>query len=557
MTTHHRNKNLAWQVHSSLQTLLQQAIQFVRQQVLVAGKISLDRMDQHQLVCFDIAWSAAELTAARAMLDYLQELESSTVDPEHRIYEENLAYVFLARTASRIQSRLSQRPQEYGLSLTDILALSQSESAPFLQTYLSSAQWSALGEQTCRCPQDSVDAWITEEQKLMRDTFRRLADEVVAPRAEHIHRHDLDIPDDILQPLLEMGIFGLSIPQRFGGWCSDEHEDSIGMIVATEELSRGSLGAAGSLITRPEILSRALLAGGTAEQQQTWLPKLASGNSFCAVAVTEPDYGSDVAGMQFRATPTEGGWLLNGVKTWCTFGGKANVLLVLARTEPDPQLGHKGLSLFLAEKPAFSGHSFAYQQEGGGQLTGRAIATIGYRGMHSFEVFFDNFFVPAHALIGEDKGRGRGFYYMMTGFAGGRIQTAARAIGVMQAAVDAARTYATQRKVFAQTLDRYQLIKIKLGQMAASLAASRKLTYQVGRWMDQGKGQMEASLAKLLSCRAAEDVTREAMQIHGGMGYAEETSVSRYFVDARVLSIFEGAEEVLALRVIARQLMES
>jgi (2S)-methylsuccinyl-CoA dehydrogenase len=264
-----------------------------------------------------------------------------------------------------------------------------------------------------------------------------------------------------------------------------------------------------------------------------------------------------VAGMRLKATRTEGGWLLNGTKTWCTFGGKAGLLLVLARTNPDLSLGHRGLSMFLVEKPSYNGHEFEYQQESGGTLSGKAIATIGYRGMHSFEMFFDDFFVPEENLLGGREGEGKGFYFTMAGFAGGRIQTAARAIGVMQAAFERAVSYAKERVVFAQPIVNYQLTQVKLARMAAYLTASRQFTYAVGRLMDKGKGDMEASMVKFFTCKTAEWVTREAMQIHGGMGYAEETDVSRYFVDARVLSIFEGAEEILALKVIARSLIEN
>jgi (2S)-methylsuccinyl-CoA dehydrogenase len=330
----------------------------------------------------------------------------------------------------------------------------------------------------------------------------------------------------------------------------------MGMIIVTEELSRGSLGAAGSLITRPEILARALLKGGTEAQKEYWLPKLASGDPLCAVAVTEPNYGSDVANMKLKATKTEGGWLLNGAKTWCTFGGKAGVLLVLARTNPDPSLGHRGLSMFLVEKPSYDGHSFEYRQESGGVMTGKAIATIGYRGMHSFDVFFDNVFVPDANLLGGPAGEGKGFYFTMAGFSGGRIQTAARAVGVMQAAFERAVSYAKERVVFGHPIADYQLTQFKLARMAAFLSASRQFTYGVARLMDEGKGDMEASMVKFFTCKTAEWVTREALQIHGGMGYAEEMPVSRYFVDARVLSIFEGAEETLALKVIARSLVE-
>jgi (2S)-methylsuccinyl-CoA dehydrogenase len=376
------------------------------------------------------------------------------------------------------------------------------------------------------------------------------------PRAADVHRGDQIVPDEILLPLREMGCFGLSVPQRFGGLKPDDHEDSLGMVVVTEELSRGSLGAAGSLITRPEIMARALLEGGTPEQQARWLPRLASGESLCAISVTEPNTGSDVASVSLRATAVADGWVLNGGKTWCTFAGKADVILVLARTNTSVQPPHKGLSLFLVEKPSHDGHDFEYVQPGGGRVTGRAIATLGYRGMHSYEMFYDDFFVPNANLVGGTNGEGKGFYFTMRGFMGGRLQTAARACGLMQAAMEASIAYASQRRVFGQAVADFPLTLAKIARMAAQLSACRHFTFAVARLMDQDQGQMEASLVKLLACRVAESVSREALQIHGGMGYAEETSVSRYFVDARVLSIFEGAEETLAIRVIGKALLD-
>ncbi|MCB1177797.1 MAG: acyl-CoA dehydrogenase, partial [Leptospiraceae bacterium] len=242
--------------------------------------------------------------------------------------------------------------------------------------------------------------------------------------------------------------------------------------------------------------------------------------------------------------------------TWCTFAGYANTLLVLCRTESDPSLKHKGLSILLAEKPSTREHSFDYKQEGGGRIEGKAIDTIGYRGMHSFEVSFEDYFVPDENLIGGEAGRGKGFYLQMEGFAGGRIQTAARANGVMQAAFEAALRYANERQVFKKPIYEYNLTKYKLARMGMIIQASRQYTNVVGKMLDEHKGQMEATLIKFYASKIAEWVAREAMQIHGGMGYAEEYAVSRYFVDARVFSIFEGAEEVMALRVIAKGLLE-
>jgi len=401
---------------------------------------------------------------------------------------------------------------------------------------------------------DGAPSHLDEDMQLASDTFRRFADEQIAPRAEHVHRTNADVPEDLIEGLAELGIFGLSAPVEYGGFAEGGINDYLGMVVATEELSRGSLGIGGSLITRPEILTRALIAGGTEDQKQHWLPRLASGEVMAAVAVTEPDYGSDVAGIRVAATPADGGWVINGVKTWCTFAGRADVLMVLARTEPGTA-DHKGLSVFIVEKPRGDGHGFEHVQDGGGKMTGRAIDTLGYRGMHSYEVALEDWFVPAENLIGEEAGRGRGFYYQMQGFENGRLQTAARAVGVMQAAYEEARSYAESRVVFEQPISEYQLTQAKLGRMAVIIQGARQLSLHVAELMAKGDGMLEASMTKAYVCRAAEWVTREAMQIHGGMGYAEEYPVSRYFVDARVLSIFEGADETLALKVIIRRLL--
>jgi (2S)-methylsuccinyl-CoA dehydrogenase len=281
---------------------------------------------------------------------------------------------------------------------------------------------------------------------------------------------------------------------------------------------------------------------------------LASAEILAAVAVTEPDYGSDVANIVTSATPVDGGWLINGVKTWCTFAARADVLMLLARTDPDRAKAHRGISMFIVEKDRADGKGFVLHH-GSGKMEGRPIDTLGYRGMHSYELAFENWFVPAANLVGGEEGLGRGFYLQMQGFENGRLQTAARALGVMQAAYDAAVAYAAERKVFGSPIGDYQLTQAKLGQMAVLIQATRQCSYHVARLMAKGEGALEASMVKAYVCRAAEWVTREAMQIHGGMGYAEEFAVSRYFVDARVLSIFEGADETLALKVIARRLI--
>ncbi len=523
------------------------------------GRISAALLDHHQLVSYDLALSCAEITGARFGLDYAKRARAAGGgSADEPTIEERFALLFAAEALQAVRNRLSARPTDFGL---DDAWLGKTVDDPKVRQFciaqLPAAHVAELG-QLMRAQDGVTGAYLLDDHhEMMREQFRRVAEEVVMPLAEEVHRHDLDIPDEILEQVKDMGCFGISIPERFGGIQSDEQEDNLGMIVVTEELTRGSLGAAGSLITRPEILSKALLKGGTEEQKNKWLPQLASGELLCAVAVTEPNYGSDVANMRLKATKTEGGWLLNGAKTWCTFGGKAGVLLILARTNPDISLGHRGLSMFLLEKPSTPGHTINFTQDSGGKLTGKAISTIGYRGMHSFDLFFDNIFVPDENMLGGPKGEGKGFYFTMAGFSGGRIQTAARAIGIMQAAYEKALSYAQERMVFGYPIGDYQLTQIKLARMATYLAIGRQFTYSVGRLMDEGKGDMEASMVKFFTCKTAEWVTREALQIHGGMGYAEETSVSRYFIDARVLSIFEGAEETLALKVIARSLVDN
>ena len=515
----------------------------------VNQRLEAKLLDDYQFASYQLAFCAAEISAASYFLDYCRD---GSTNPNQRA----LALLFAGDTFQSVIERLKTASHDIGIDSEDLSTIENSTEAKALLLETQPKAVSALGAEIVDGTIGRLPSGLDDEKELVRESFSRFADEVVAPLAEKIHREDRDIPDEIIQTAAQLGCFGTCIPERFGGLQPDEKSDSVSMIVVTEELSRGSLGAAGSLITRPEIAARALLAGGTERQQQNWLPKLASGETLCAISITEPNTGSDVAAVSLKATAEGNGWILNGSKTWCTFAGRSELIVTLARTNQDNSLGHKGLSMFLIEKPAFSGHQFEYCQVSGGKLSGKSIATLGYRGMHSFDLFFEDYFVPNENLVGENEGVGKGFYYTMAGFSGGRIQTAARATGLMQAAFDKAVTYSVERKVFEKSLGDFQLTQIKLARMLATITACRQFSYAVADLLDKGQGQMEASLVKLLSCRAAEWLTREAMQIHGGMGYAEESAVSRYFVDARVLSIFEGAEEVLALKVVARELIE-
>jgi (2S)-methylsuccinyl-CoA dehydrogenase len=508
----------------------------------VAALAAAGGPDRAQVVAYDVAHAAAAVRTADAVLAY-----GSYGDTEARI-----ACAFVADALADLAARTAGRAGQWGVA-----ADWMNPAEGFVTTFRDPDFLATLAEHP-------GDRHLDADFELVRETFHRFAEEQIRPRAEHIHRANTDIPEEIISGMADMGGFGMSVPEEYGGFATGGESDYMGMVVATEELSWGSLGAGGSLITRPEILTRAIVHGGTEEQRRRWLPRLASAEVLGAVAVTEPDFGSDVAGVVTAAVPVEGGWLINGVKTWCTFAARAEVLLLLARTDPDRAKAHRGLSLFVVEKPRAEGHGFVFTQEPGaggrpggpaGRMEGRAIDTLGYRGMHSYEVAFDNWFVPQANLIGGDGGLGQGFYLQMQGFENGRLQTAARAVGVMQAAYEAALEYARNRVVFGAPIIDYQLTRAKLGRMAILIQASRQFSYQVARLLSKGEGALEASMVKAYACRAAEWVTREALQIHGGMGYAEEFPVSRYFVDARVLSIFEGADETLALKVIARRLL--
>ncbi len=536
-------------------------------------------VDANQAVAYDLAHMASAVKIAESAVSY------GRLGRE----EAAIACAFTADTLGDLLSRVVGREEEWGISTSFLF-----DAHPFTAKYRNPAYLAGIAGIT-------GGYHLDQEFDLVRETFHRFAEDRIRPHAEYVHRHNDDIPEDIITGLAELGGFGLSIPEEYGGFATSGNSDYKGMVIATEELSWGALAIGGSLITRPEILARALMAGGTEEQKQRWLPRMATGALMTAVAVTEPDYGSDVAGITTTAQPVAGGWLVSGVKTWCTFAARADLLMLLARTDPDKSKGHKGLSLFVIEKERADGKGFVLTQDAvsnststaareadatagmpsafrpvpvvpfdqfprvapfsgsdapGGRLEGRPIDTIGYRGLHSYELSLDKWFVPDTCLVGGEQGLGKGFYLQMQGFENGRLQTAARAVGVMQAAYEAACSYAGSRVVFGTPIDQYQLTRVKLARMAVLIQSIRQFTYKVAGLMARGQGSLEASMVKAYACKAAEWVAREAMQIHGGMGYAEEFPASRYFVDSRVLSIFEGADETLSLKVIARRLLD-
>ncbi|MET0384574.1 MAG: acyl-CoA dehydrogenase family protein [Polyangiales bacterium] len=501
-------------------------------------------IDQHQVVVDRVAYAGTE---ARALRELLAIAETPAADALLKGFAVAASADFFRSVRDRLEpvaDELKLTSELDGVTATVRAALSQAGSEAIVRE--NGRQVAEVLGKTAW----PLDSTVSE----VRSSVRQFAEREVAPHAEHIHRHDELIPEAFITGMGELGYFGLSVPESYGG-----HElGNLAMILTTEELSRASLAAAGSLITRPEILSKALLAGGTEEQKRAWLPRVASGELMVGISVTEPNVGSDVASVSCKAIAGEQdgvkGYFIDGAKAWCTFAGRANVLAVLARTDPDTTKGAKGLSLFIVEKPSFPGHEFSVTQPQGGKLEGKADRTPGYRGMHSFTLAFDRFFVPGTNLIGGEAGLGRGFYLQMAGFGAGRLQTAGRACGVAQAALEKTAEYVTQRIQFNQPTISFPLTQYHLGRMAHRLAASRAITYAAALAMDEDERQAAplAAQSKLLACDVAVEVTQLGQLLHGGWGYAEEYPISRYVIDAQVLPIFEGVKPILSLKVVAR-----
>jgi len=512
------------------------------------------RVDDHQVHAERVAYVATEALAAKALAQYAREAAGAGAGSDILVDQ---AAVFVGEVTARLLGQLAAFGDEFDLPAGVVeTTIGSAASRARIQLCTHEARVRAIG----RAVGDNRGAnngWLPEEDAVMvRDSVRAFAAREVAPLAEHIHRHDELVPDSLISAMAAMGYFGMSAPEQYGGLGMG----NLAMIVTTEELSRVSLAAAGSLITRPEILTKALLKGGTEEQKRKWLGPVAAGELMVGIAVTEPNTGSDVASVSCRAERAEvdgrSGWLINGAKAWCTFAGRANVLALLARTDPDPRSGARGLSLFIVEKTAYYEHEFELRQAGGGILHGKADATPGYRGMHSYTLSFENLFVDADNLIGGEGGLNRGFYLQMNGFAAGRLQTGGRAAGLAQAALEAASGYAVDRRQFGSPLIGFQLTQHKLGRMATYTQAARQISYLAARAMDADETiSLEPAMAKLLACDVAVAVAQEGQLLHGGWGYAEEYPISRYVVDAAVLPIFEGVKPILELKVIARQLL--
>ncbi|MDG2050611.1 MAG: acyl-CoA/acyl-ACP dehydrogenase [Myxococcota bacterium] len=513
------------------------------------------KIDDHQVITERVAYAATEAIAAKEVIASIEGIRA-----EGRSHEtlELTAVASVGELVESLRSKLAASADELGLGDDAVEAAFPADVRALLRRANAESLYRRVGTHVIETGGRN-DFPLDEMHEQVRTQVREFGLNEVAPHAEHIHRQDEIVPEHFITSMAELGFFGLSVPEEYGG----VEMGNMAMILTTEELSRASLAAAGSLITRPEILTKALLSGGTEDQRKEWLPKLASGEVMVAISVTEPDIGSDVAGAKCRAERAtvdgEEGWVINGPKAWCTFAGRANVIALLARTDPDFSKGRKGLSLFIVPKDTSLGHSFEFTQAGGGKITGKADATPGYRGMHSFTLQFDQYFVPAGNLVGGADGEGRGFYLQMAGFAAGRLQTGGRACGLGQAALEETAKYVVDRNQFGQAISDFQLTQYTLGRMAIKLMGARAITYAAARAFDEDERAAAplAAQSKLLACDVAVDVTQQGQLMHGGWGYAEEYPISRYVVDATVLPIFEGVKPILELRVIGASLLSN
>ncbi len=508
------------------------------------------KIDDHQVLCERLAYTATEAKAARALVSYCERLAAAGApDP----VAESQALVYAAEVAQKLRALMLAHPGDFA----DGAPLSN-ETIDLIRQGLDDARLRAIGEHVLAgLGANSVD--LDSDDATQTRTFARqfakaevLKDDGGMPLADRIHREDLLIPESLIKQYAELGFFGSSIPSEYGG----NEMGYLTMIVLTEELSAASL-IAGSLLTRCEILSRAIIVGGTEAQKQKWLPKLASGESLVGICITEPDIGSETAAVQCKATPAEGpdgaGFKINGAKAWATFAGRADVLALVARTGAEP--GHRGLSLFIVPKERSFDHVFEFRQPGGGLITGEAIPTPGYRGMHSYMLNFEDYFVPAENVVGEEGGLGKGSNLTLAGMQAGRLQTGGRALGLAQASLEKACQYTTQRTQFGKPVSEFQLTQYRIGQIATRIAAARQFTYHVARTMEPtGKAPLLPAMAKLFASDVAVWASQEAQLLHGGWGYAEEDRISRYVADAQVLPIFEGVKATLELKVIARAL---
>ncbi|MFL6800045.1 MAG: acyl-CoA dehydrogenase family protein [Xanthobacteraceae bacterium] len=526
--------------------LLREAITAVRGLVSVEGQLVDELLERHQRATHGLAWLATYVEALRQLAAYAERLHDAAALGET---EELLVRIgigeYLAQIAGGIPMSQGEmlRPTDLGLAPSAIAA----HVAPPLEMLISreNVERRARLVELMREQQDGTigNCGLDETLTSMREEMRKFADREVMPQAQGWHQDNSYIPLEVLAQMCELGVFGLTIPEEYGGLGMGKEA----MCVVSEELSRGYIGV-GSLGTRSEIAAELILGGGTEEQKRKWLPKIASGEVLPTAVFTEPNSGSDLASLTTRAVRDGGVYRVYGSKTWITHPVRADLMTLLVRSDVNAP-GHRGLSMLLAQKPRGSDHD-PFPAPG---MSGTEIEVLGYRGMKEYEIAFDGFEVKAENLLGGIEGLG--FRQLMQTFESARIQTAARAIGVAQAALERALAYAMERRQFGQPIVNFPRVADKIAMMAVEIMVARQLTYFAARQKDSGKRcDLEAGMAKLLAARIAWAAADNAVQIHGGNGFALEFPISRILCDARILSIFEGAAEIQA-QVIARRLL--
>ena len=533
-----------------LSSLFETAKQHMKSQVVVDGKTSGKLLEDNQDAAHGLAWLATYATAMQQMQNWAEKLDS---DGEFGEIEQLLHQIGCGEYHAQVLGGIPMSQGEI-VRLGDIGLSNAAIDKYRTEEVLELSGKGNNQEARMRLVQLMRDhsaeiiigkSGLDDELEMIREQFRKFSIDKVLPHAHEWHLNDDLIPMEIIEELAELGVFGLTIPEEYGGFGLSK----ASMAVVSEELSRGYIGV-GSLGTRSEIAAELIECGGTEEQKQKWLPKIAMAETLPTAVFTEPNTGSDLGSLRTRATKNDkGDYSVTGNKTWITHASRTHVMTLLARTDPD-STDHRGLSMFLAEKiPGDDENPFPTKGMSGGE-----IEVLGYRGMKEYEIAFDNFEVKKDNLLGGEEGKG--FRQLMKTFESARIQTAARAIGVAQQAIDLSFQYALDRKQFGKALIEFPRVASKLAMMAVETAIARQLTYYSAFEKDNDRRcDLEAGMAKLLGARVAWAAADNGLQIHGGNGFALEYQISRVLCDARILNIFEGAAEIQA-QVITRRLME-
>lgn len=534
---------------AAVEALLQDAAAKLRERVIVEGHVVNRLLDREQRAAHGLAWLATYVEAVRQLAAYAERMIAAGQFGE---IEENVTCIgmgeYLAQIAGGIPMSQGEiaRPGDFGLGAAQVAARLGPPVEALIADGNTAERRARLIELMRGDNQHATvgNCGLDETLDSIRDEMRKFADSEVIPRAQQWHLTNSYIPLQTITQMSELGVFGLTIPEDYGGMGLGKES----MCVVSEELSRGYIGV-GSLGTRSEIAAELILSAGTTEQKNKWLPKIASGQVLPTAVFTEPNTGSDLASIKTRAVRDAGSYKVFGNKTWITHPVRADLMTLLVRTNPK-EAGHRGLSMLLAEKPRGTDQN-PFPAQG---MTGTEIEVLGYRGMKEYEIAFDGFAVKAENLLGGVEGLG--FKQLMQTFESARIQTAARAIGVAQAAMEQGLAYAQSRIQFGQPIAAFPRVGDKIAMMAAEIMIARQLTYYAARQKDSGRRcDLEAGMAKLLAARVAWAAADNAVQIHGGNGFALEFPVSRILCDARILNIFEGAAEIQA-QVIARRLLD-